>query len=145
MSAAAHSAPRVAVSKRYRFPAAHVLRSPALSDQENARLYGKCSNLHGHDYGVEVTVTGPVEPGSGQIIAPERLDQLVDRFVLGPLAHTDLSRSPLFAERVSTAENVARVLYDQLAGPVAEEGRARLLRIRVQETRRNAFEYGDDA
>ena len=136
--------PRTAVSKRYRFAAAHVLRSDALSDAENARVYGKCSNLHGHDYGVEVTVTGPVEPVSGRVIDPDRLDALVDRYVLGPLAHTDISRHPLFAERVTTAENVARVLHEQLAGPIAETGSARLLRIRVQETRRNGFEYGEE-
>ena len=141
MSAAA---PRVALSRRYRFPAAHVLRRDDLSDEENVRLYGKCANPHGHDYGVEVTVTGPVEPVSGRIIDPERLDRIVNEHVLGPLAHTDLSLHPWFAERVSTAENVARVLHEQLAGPVAAEGQARLLRVRVQETRRNGFEYGEE-
>ena len=133
------------VSRRYRFPAAHVLRSEALSDEENARLYGKCSNLHGHDYRIEVTVTGPVDPISGQIIAPERLDGLVERHVLGPLDHSDLSRHPWFAERVSTAENVARVIHEQLAGPIAQQGGARLAQVRVQETRRNGFEYGEEA
>lgn len=138
------SEPRVAVTKRYRFPAAHVLRRDAFSDEENARIYGKCSNLHGHDYGIEVTVAGPVEPVSGRVIAPDRLDALVDRHVLVPLAHRDLSRHEWFAERISTAENVAQVLHEQLEGPIAQEGDARLLRIRVQETRRNGFEYGDE-
>ncbi len=135
------SAPEVSLLKRYRFPAAHVLRSDELSDEENARLYGKCSNLHGHDYGVEVTVTGPVEPGTGRVIDPAALDALVERHVLGPLAHTDISRHALFQDRVSTAENVARVVHEQLAGPIAEAGAARLSRVRIQETRRNRFEY----
>ena len=134
----------IAVTRRYRFPAAHVLRSAALSDQENARIYGKCSNLHGHDYGIEVTVAGPVDPVSGRIIAPERLDDLVDRHVLAPLSHRDLSGHPWFEGRVSTAENVARVIHDQLAGPIRQAGGARLLRVRVQETRRNGFEYGEE-
>lgn len=138
-------APRVALSRRYRFPAAHVLRRDEFSDEENLRLFGKCSNQHGHDYGVEVTVTGPVDPISGRIIDPDRLDGLVAEHVLEPLAHTDLSLHPWFAERLSTAENVARVLHEQLAGPVAAEGEARLLRVRVQETRRNGFEYGEDS
>jgi 6-pyruvoyltetrahydropterin/6-carboxytetrahydropterin synthase len=133
----------IAVSRRYRFPAAHVLHSDALSDEENARLYGKCSNLHGHDYGVEVTVRGPVEAASGRVIDPARLDALVERHVLAPLAHRDLSRHPLFAGRVSTAENVARVIHEQLDEPIRAEGRARLLRVRVQETRKNGFEYGE--
>ena len=134
----------IAVSRRYRFPAAHVLRSPALSDEENARVYGKCSNLHGHDYQVRVTVGGPVDPASGRIIAPERLDSLVDRHVLGPLSHQDLSRHPLFEGRISTAENVARVIHEQLAGPIELASRARLLRVHIQETRKNGFEYGED-
>lgn len=134
----------IAVTRRYRFPAAHVLRSQALSDEENARLYGKCSNLHGHDYGIEVTVAGPVDPVSGRIIAPERLDGLVDHHVLGPLSHRDLSRHPWFEGQVSTAENVARVIHDRLRGPIASEGSTRLLRVRIQETRRNGFEYGGE-
>jgi len=134
----------IAVRRRYRFPAAHVLRSEALSEEENARLYGKCANRHGHDYGVEITVAGPVDPAAGWVIDPERLDALVDEHVLGPLAHTDLSRHPLFADRISTAENVARVVHEQLAGPVEAASGARLLRVRIQETRKNGFEYGDD-
>ena len=133
----------IALSRRYRFPAAHVLRSDELSDEENARIYGKCSNLHGHDYGVEVTVTGPLDP-SGRVVAPERLDALMEEHVLGPLAHTNLSEHPLFAELISTAENVARVVHERLAGPIERETPARLLRVRIQETRKNGFEYGED-
>lgn len=134
----------IAVSRRYRFPAAHILRSDSLSDEENARIYGKCSNLHGHDYGVEVTVTGPIDPASGSIIPLERLDALVGEHVVGPLAHRNLSEHPLFADRISTAENVARVIHDQLAAPIEAASSARLLRVRIQETRKNGFEYGED-
>ena len=133
----------IALSRRYRFPAAHVLRSEALSDEENARLYGKCARLHGHDYGVEVTVTGALD-ASGRVVAPERLDALVREHVLAPLAHTNLSEHPLFAGLTSTAENVARVVHERLAGPIERETPARLLRVRIQETRKNGFEYGDD-
>jgi len=133
----------ITLSRRYRFPAAHVLRSDAFSEAENARIYGKCSNLHGHNYGVEITVTGPPD-ASGRVIAPERLDALMNEHVLTPLTHTNLTEHPLFAERVSTAENVARVVHEQLAGPIARETAARLLRVRIQETRKNGFEYGDE-
>ncbi len=111
--------------------------------EENARTYGKCANPHGHDYGIEVTITGPDDP-SGRVMAPERLDALVGEHVLAPMAHTDLSDHPLFAARISTAENVARVIHEQLAGPIERAGSARLLRVRVQETRKNGFEYGED-
>jgi len=132
----------ILLSRRYRFPAAHVLRSDALSEEENARVYGKCSNLHGHDYGIEVTVTGPLD-ASGRVAAPERLDALVHEHVLAPLAHTNLSEHPAFAGRITTAENVARTLHERLAGPIERETGARLARVHVQETRKNGFEYGD--
>jgi len=134
----------IAVSRRYRFPAAHVLRNKALSDDENVRVYGKCANRHGHDYGLVVTVAGPVDPASGRIIDPARLDALVGRHVLEPLAHSDLSRHPRFAGCISTAENVARVVHEQLAGPIEQDSSARLLRVQIQETRKNRFEYGEE-
>ena len=58
------SEPRIELTRCYRFPAAHVLRSPQLSDVENERIYGKCANPngHGHNYGLEVTLTGPLDP-----------------------------------------------------------------------------------
>ena len=59
----------IALTRRYRFPAAHVLAHPDLSDADNARIYGKCANPggHGHDYGLEITVAGEIDPGSGQV------------------------------------------------------------------------------
>ena len=57
----------ISVTRRYRFPAAHVLSSAAFSDAENQRIYGKCANPsgHGHDYGLEITLAGPIDPSSG--------------------------------------------------------------------------------
>jgi len=137
----------ISVTRCYRFPAAHVLAIRTASDAENRRLYGKCANPagHGHDYGVEVTVAGPVDERTGRLIDPARLDALFEERVGRWLAHQMLNQVPLFAERdlVPTAENVARVVFEQLAEPVAESGAARLARVRVVETRRNSFVYGE--
>jgi 6-pyruvoyltetrahydropterin/6-carboxytetrahydropterin synthase len=137
----------IALTRRYRFPAAHVLALPEASEAENRRIYGKCANPagHGHDYGVEVTVAGPVDERTGRVIDPARLDALYAERVGRPLSHRMLNEAPLFAERglVPTAENVARVVFDELAGPVAACGEARLLRVRIVETRRNSFAYGE--
>ena len=137
----------IALTRRYRFPAAHVLRSPALSDAANLVTYGKCANPagHGHDYGVEVTVRGPVDERSGRVVDPVRLDALFEAHVGSRLAHRLLNEAPLFAARglVPTAENIARVVFDELAAPIAAQGSARLRRVRIVETRRNSFEYGD--
>lgn len=140
------SAPAVSLTRCYRFPAAHVLRHPALSDAENERVYGKCANPggHGHDYGLEVTVRGAPDPRSGFVLPPKTLDAIVEARVLRRFDHRLLNDDPLFAdERVPTAENLAIALHDALADAIAAQGAARLTRVRVIETSRNRFDYGE--
>jgi 6-pyruvoyltetrahydropterin/6-carboxytetrahydropterin synthase len=136
----------IALTRRYRFPAAHVLRHPGLSDAENARIYGKCANPagHGHDYGIEITVAGEVDPALGQIVSRDRLDALVAERVLDRFGHSLLNDDPAFAERVPTAENIAIAAFAELAPAIAaSRPGARLLRVRVEETRKNSFEMGE--
>jgi len=134
----------IARTRRYHFPAAHVLTSPQLSAEENARTFGKCANPagHGHDYMLEVTVTGPVDARSGSILTREHLDALVAARVLDRFALRMLNEDPVFQQRVPTAENICHVIHEELADPIARTG-ARLARVRVEETRRNAFAYGE--
>lgn len=133
----------IAFTRRYRFPAAHVLASRHLSPDENARVFGKCSNPagHGHDYALEVTVSGAVDARSGQILAREQLDRLVQQRVLARFAYRMLNEDPVFEERVPTAENICRVVHEALEPEIARSG-ARLVRVRVDETRRNGFACG---
>ena len=137
----------IQATRRYRFAAAHVLASPALSDAENRRIYGKCANPngHGHDYGIEITVTGPLDPVAGWVIEPARLDRLVKTRVLDRFDHRLLNEDPLFGERVPTDENIAIRVHEELAAPIAAAGHVRLVRVRVVETPRNSFEYGEPA
>jgi 6-pyruvoyltetrahydropterin/6-carboxytetrahydropterin synthase len=132
------------LTRRYRFPAAHVLRRADFSEAQNAQIYGKCANPngHGHDYALEVTVSGPVDERTGRVLDPERLDRLVESALLERFSHRMLNEDPLFAEEVPTAENVARAAHRLLRAPVAEAG-ATLRRVRVRETRNNTFDYGD--
>jgi len=134
----------IALSRRYRFPAAHVLRRADFSEDENLRVYGKCANPngHGHDYALEVTVSGALDP-SGRLLDPARLDALVDDALVRRFSHRMLNDDPLFAERVPTAENIALVARELLAGPLAERAGVRLRRVRVRETRNNTFDVGD--
>jgi len=135
----------IRLTRRYRFPAAHVLRSPALSDAENERAYGKCANPagHGHDYGLEVTVGGPLDERSGALIPIERLDALVEVTLLDRLGHRLLNEDPWFAAAVPTAEHIALVAWRALAPALAAESSAELVRVRLVETRRNSFECGE--
>jgi 6-pyruvoyltetrahydropterin/6-carboxytetrahydropterin synthase len=135
----------ISLTRRYRFPAAHVLRRPDFSEEENRRVYGKCANPngHGHDYALEVTLAGAPDPRDGRLVDPAVLDAVVAEAVLRRLSHRMLNEDPLFAERVPTAENVAIVAHELLAAPLAERTGARLHRVRVRETRNNTFDYGD--
>ncbi len=135
----------ICLTRRYAFPAAHVLRSEELEDAENERIFGKCANPngHGHNYGVEVSVAGAVDKNTGQIVPIEDLDRIFDRTVRERFSHRMLNELEPFASCVPTAENIARVIHDVLAPEVAQGTGARLVRVRIVETRRNVFEYGE--
>jgi 6-pyruvoyltetrahydropterin/6-carboxytetrahydropterin synthase len=134
---------RLELTRRYSFAASHRLHSPQLTEQENQCIYGKCNNPygHGHNYVVEVTVTGATDPATGMIAHLGELDRFVTREVLEPFDHTYLNKDvPAFRERVPTAENLCIEIFDRLK---AFSG-ARLVRIRLEETGRNSFEYAGE-
>ena len=136
----------IAVTRRYRFPAAHVLRSDAFDDAENERVYGKCANPggHGHDYGLEVTLAGPIDAATGSIFPVDRLDTLVRERVLDRLSHRLLNDDAWFAVAVPTAENIAIAIEREMRDAVgAESVAARVVRVRLLETRRNYFACGE--
>ncbi len=133
----------IALTRRYRFPAAHVLSCSSFSSEENEAVYGKCANPngHGHDYGLEVTVRGPLDPITGQIAPLSRLDAAVRDRVLEQLSHSLLNEHPAFRQLVPTAENIAEVIFRMLAGPIADLGEGIALdRVHLVETRRNSVE-----
>jgi 6-pyruvoyltetrahydropterin/6-carboxytetrahydropterin synthase len=133
------------LTRRYRFPAAHVLAHPSFTPDENRRIYGKCANAagHGHNYGIEVCVNGPLDPHSGRVIDPDALDAIFEQRIAARFGHRMLNEDAAFAQLVPTAENLARVIHDELAPAIARAGTARLARVRVAETRRNSFVYGE--
>ncbi len=135
---------RVSVTRRYRFAAAHVLRSHSFSDAENERVYGKCANPsgHGHNYALELTLGGPVDPETGTVVAILWLDAAVQERILGRLGNTLLNDDPWFAERVPTAENITTFARDEIAAALGDDTAVVLERVRLHETRRNTFECG---
>jgi 6-pyruvoyltetrahydropterin/6-carboxytetrahydropterin synthase len=135
---------RLELTRRYAFNAAHRLHSPRLSDAENRRVYGKCNNPygHGHNYVAEVTVTGPLDPATGMIAHLAELDGFVAREVLEPFDHKNLNEDlPVFRDRVPTTENLCMEIFDRLRHFPG----ARLVRVRLEETGRNSFEYAGDS
>jgi 6-pyruvoyltetrahydropterin/6-carboxytetrahydropterin synthase len=135
----------IAVTRRYRFPAAHVLRSAALSDAENERVYGKCANPagHGHDYGLEVTLAGTPDPRTGSLVPVDRIDAIVEARVLDRLSHRLLNDDPWFRDAVPTAEQIALAIEAELRDALAGTPNARVARVRLLETRRNTFACGE--
>jgi 6-pyruvoyltetrahydropterin/6-carboxytetrahydropterin synthase len=134
------------VTRRYRFAASHRLHSAAFTEDENRDLYGKCSNPygHGHDYVLDVTATGPVNPTSGQVVHTPTLDRLVSEQVLKDFDHrylnVDLGE---FKTVVATSENIIRVIEGRLMAHWADMFPGewpRLDGIRLRETKRNVFE-----
>jgi 6-pyruvoyltetrahydropterin/6-carboxytetrahydropterin synthase len=131
---------KVSLTRRYRFAASHRLHSRLFSDEKNRQLYGKCSNPHGHghNYTIEVTVGGPVDPATGMIANLGDLDPFVQQEVIEPFDHTYLNEQiPEFRELVPTTENLCREIYRRLQSFPA----ARLERVRIDETGNNSFEY----
>jgi 6-pyruvoyltetrahydropterin/6-carboxytetrahydropterin synthase len=137
------------LTRRYRFSASHRLHSPGLSAEENAEAYGKCNNPrgHGHDYVLEVSVRGPLDPRSARVVNVPELDRLVEREVLSRLRHRDLnSEAPELAGAPTTTENLAIAIRANLARywkQVFPGGLPALERIRIHETRRNVFETAE--
>ena len=135
---------KISLTRRYRFSASHRLHRANLSEGENLRLYGKCSNLHGHghNYLLEVTITGPVDPATGMIANLSELDPFVEREVIEPFDYKYLNEEvPEFAADIPTTENVCREIYRRLRAFPA----ARIARVRIEETSKNSFEYDDDS
>ena len=114
-----------------------------MSAEENARVYGKCNNPygHGHNYVVEISVSGTPDPATGMIANLSDLDGFVEREVIEAFDHKSLNEDvPAFRVKVPTTENVCREIYQRLK----HFPKARLERVRVEETSNNAFEYAGE-
>jgi 6-pyruvoyltetrahydropterin/6-carboxytetrahydropterin synthase len=130
---------RLELTRRYAFAASHRLHSERLDEAENRRIYGKCNNPygHGHNYVVEVTVTGKVDPATGMIAHLDDLDRYVAREIIEPFDHTYLNKDvAAFLDCVPTTENLCVEIFERLKRFPG----ARLVRIRLEETGRNSFE-----
>jgi 6-pyruvoyltetrahydropterin/6-carboxytetrahydropterin synthase len=129
------------LTRGYEFAAAHRLHSQELTEAENRELFGKCNNPHGHghNYVVEVTVSGEPDPRTGLLIDLGEMDEAVHREVVDRYDHRHLNLEfPEFQELVPTSENLVRVIWERLR-PALPPGALR--RVTVRETERNIFTY----
>jgi 6-pyruvoyltetrahydropterin/6-carboxytetrahydropterin synthase len=133
--------PQVVVTRRTHFNAAHRLYNPAWSEAENARVFGPCANphAHGHNYNLDVSVIGEVDPATGYVLDIKQLKDCVEERVLSRFDHRNLNLDvPEFRELNPTAENIVIVCW-RLLEPAIPRGR--LHKLVLWETERNLVEY----
>lgn len=133
--------PRSSVTRRVHFNAAHRLHNPERSDDWNRATFGACNNpsFHGHNYELDVTVEGEIDPATGYVMDLGRLNELVEARLLQHLDHRNLNVDVAwFSTLIPTAENIAVVCWRELA-PALPAGLT--LRLRLWETPRNYVEY----
>jgi 6-pyruvoyltetrahydropterin/6-carboxytetrahydropterin synthase len=140
---AAAAATTILVSRRASFNAAHQLFDPRLSDHENERLFGKCANLHGHNYVLEVVVGGQIDTSTGYVLDLKRLADIIEARIIRDVDHRNLNTDvPWLQGRVPTAENLALACWERI-GPELPAGSLRS--VRVWETDKNWAQVGDGA
>jgi len=129
----------VTLTRTYHFSAGHHLASAELSEEENHAIYGPCFRPHGHNYLVEVTVVGRVDPTTGMAHDLDRLSETVKQVVVDLVDHHDLNRDvPALAGVITTGENLVRTFWAWLARALPP---GTLKRVALVETANNVFEY----
>jgi 6-pyruvoyltetrahydropterin/6-carboxytetrahydropterin synthase len=134
---------KIELGRRYHFSASHRLHSVHLTEEENCQVFGKCNNPygHGHNYTVEVIVSGKVDPATGMIANLADLDDFVGRHILDEFDFKSLNEDvPAFRDTVPTTENLCVEIFQRLKSFPS----AKLERIRVEETGKNSFEYAGE-
>ena len=128
------------LSRRYLFSASHRLHSDSMSAEENLSTYGKCNNPHGHghNYALEVTVSGPVDRGTGMVCNLVDLDGFVEREVLSRYDLENLNTLKEFSKVVPTTEDLCIQIFEIMQRGFSH---AHLDKVRLEETMMNSFEY----
>jgi len=133
----------VYLTRRERFSAAHRMFRPGWTDEENLRVFGKCSNpnWHGHNYVLFVTVKGEPRNESGFVINMNTMKQIIKERVIDKVDHKNLNIDVDFMRGlVTTTENLAIAIWNELKVPVEKEG-ATLHCVKIEETENNSIEY----
>lgn len=132
---------KVAVFRKEHFNAAHHLHNPAMSDAENASIFGRCNypNYHGHNYELVVKLTGEIDPKTGYVFDMKLLSEIIKKDVIEKFDHKNLNLDVVeFKNTNPTAENIIKVIYDILRKKI--DGQYEL-NLRLYETERNFVEF----
>ncbi len=133
------------LTRKYEFCASHRLYNPTFSETQNWEVFRECSHVngHGHNYELEVTVSGTPDPVTGMLVDIYELDQVVQRVLLQKMDHRHLNFDVDFLkDLIPTAENIVWACWGQLESCIP--GEAKLHRLRLMETRNNFAEYAGE-
>ena len=129
------------ITRRETFAAAHRLFRPELSDEENFKLFGKCSNpnWHGHNYTLEVVVAGQIDKDTGFVMDMQELKEIVKKNIIEKVDHKNLNIDTKFMKGIiPTSENIVLAIWNELNGNISK---GKLYSVKLYETENNYFEY----
>lgn len=130
------------ITRREHFSCSHKLENPDLNLNENKEIFGKCNNFHGHNYYLEVTLTGEVNPKSGYVMDLKKLKEIIHSEILNKIDHQYLNELEMFKGIIPTTENMASVFWKILREKIKGDGNpVKLFSIKLYETEKNYVEF----
>lgn len=128
------------ITRKEHFSASHILKNSSLSDGKNQQLFGKCNNFHGHNYYIEVTLSGTPEKESGYLMDLKKLKIIIEKEILIKVDHKFLNEIEIFKGIIPTTENMA-IKFWELLEPKVKNKNVKLYSIKLYETDKNFVEY----
>ena len=130
------------ITRKEHFSASHTLKNPKLSWKKNEEIFGKCSNFHGHNYYLEVTLCGEADSVSGYVFDLKKLSKIITKEILDKVDHKFLNDVNIFNDINPTTENMAKIFWTVLK-PKLKTKNSQLYSIKLYETDKNMVEYKD--
>lgn len=131
------------ITRKEHFSSSHKLDNPKLPKEKNEEIFGKCNNLHGHNYYLEVTVAGSLDHESSYVMDLKCLKKIIHDEVISKVDHRNLNEVEMFKDTIPTAEVMSMVFW-KILEPKVRRKNAELYSIRLYETEKNYVEYRGD-
>ena len=128
------------ITRREHFSASHTLRNDTLSETENEKLFGKCNSFHGHNYYLEITIKGEVDPVSGYVMDLKKLKGILHERIIEKVDHKYLNEVDLFKNVNPTMENMAVIFWNELKD-ILKGDLYELYSVKLFETEKNSVIY----
>ncbi|EFN72979.1 6-pyruvoyl tetrahydrobiopterin synthase [Camponotus floridanus] len=143
MDSSSKKKPIAYLTRKEHISCCHRLNSPFLNEYDNARVYGKCNNIygHGHNYTVEVTVRGPIDPSTGMVLNLSDLKECMQKVVIDEMDHKNIDKQVehFTNNTISTTENIAVYIFEQLKKHMSNP--KLLYEVKVHETDKNVMYF----